>query len=138
MKTVVCYKCKMAFGLPDEFYQTAKQMCESLTWYCPAGHPQVFLSGESEATKLRRERDRLRQQMARLEDEKKTASDVAAAALRSAAAYKGAATRMKNRAKAGVCPCCNRHFVNLERHMRSQHSDEDLTNVVELGQAAKA
>jgi hypothetical protein len=28
---------------------------------------------------------------------------------------------MKKRAVAGVCPCCNRHFRELERHMASKH-----------------
>lgn len=35
--------------------------------------------------------------------------------------YKGHATRITKRAKAGVCPCCNRSFENLRRHMASQH-----------------
>lgn len=30
---------------------------------------------------------------------------------------------MKNRVANGVCPCCNRHFENLERHMKGQHPD---------------
>lgn len=60
--------------------------------------------------------------------------DEAEAVKRSAAAYKGAATRLKNRAKAGVCPCCNRTFQNLARHMASQHPDHETDNVVELGQ----
>ena len=26
-------------------------------------------------------------------------------------------------AKAGTCPCCNRTFTNLARHMASKHKD---------------
>ena len=28
-----------------------------------------------------------------------------------------------DRVKNGVCPCCNRHFKNLERHMTGQHPE---------------
>lgn len=42
---------------------------------------------------------------------------------RSASAYKGQATRLRNRIKAGVCPRCNRTFQNLQRHMAGQHPE---------------
>jgi hypothetical protein len=29
-----------------------------------------------------------------------------------------------NRTKNGVCPCCNRSFTNLRRHMRTKHKDQ--------------
>ena len=28
-----------------------------------------------------------------------------------------------DRVKNGVCPCCNRHFANLERHIKGQHPE---------------
>ena len=36
---------------------------------------------------------------------------------------KAAKTRIKNRIAAGVCPCCNRTFQNLAKHMAGQHPD---------------
>ena len=36
---------------------------------------------------------------------------------------KAAKTRLKNRVGKGVCPCCNRSFANLKRHMASQHPE---------------
>lgn len=38
-------------------------------------------------------------------------------------AQKGQNTRLKNRIAAGVCPCCNRSFQNVARHMAGQHPD---------------
>lgn len=38
-------------------------------------------------------------------------------------AEKAAKTRLKNRVGKGVCPCCNRHFVNLQRHIEGQHPE---------------
>ena len=52
-------------------------------------------------------------------------------ATRRMAAAKGELTKMKKRVGNGVCPCCNRQFVNLQRHMATQHpgyavgNDED-------------
>lgn len=134
MRPIKCCKCGMVFGMPEEFYTTAKQLSESMTWYCPAGHPQHFVSGGTEAEKVRRERDILRQRLAMYSEQTDQERRARKAAERSAAAYKGAATRMKNRAKAGVCPCCNRTFQNLARHMATQHPDHETDALVEAGQ----
>jgi 4-hydroxy-3-methylbut-2-en-1-yl diphosphate synthase IspG/GcpE len=32
---------------------------------------------------------------------------------------------LAKRAKAGVCPCCNRTFSNMAEHMKKQHADFD-------------
>lgn len=45
------------------------------------------------------------------------------AAQRALRATKGRLTKTKKRIANGVCPCCNRHFVNLERHMTGKHPD---------------
>ncbi len=83
--------------------------------YCPLGHSYVP-SGRGEAERLRRqleiERDRRARETSR--------ADQAEA---SAAAHKGHATRLRKRAKAGICPCCNRTFKQLARHMKTQHPD---------------
>lgn len=36
---------------------------------------------------------------------------------------KGLLTRFKNRVGRGVCPCCNRFFEQLGRHMTTQHPE---------------
>lgn len=45
-------------------------------------------------------------------------------------ATKGVVTRLKNRARNGVCPCCIRTFKDLHMHMASEHpnfvTDEEL------------
>lgn len=42
---------------------------------------------------------------------------------RAHAATKGQLTKTRKRVAGGVCPCCNRSFVNLGRHMAGQHPD---------------
>ncbi|MBV6448554.1 hypothetical protein [Nitrosomonas sp.] len=98
----------------------------------PELHPEddpVLLRAEldacrTEINRLRVESRRLhaigmlqRDQIARLETRNTHLVDQRDAAERSARAYKGQATKIKRRVGRGVCPCCNRHFENLERHM---------------------
>ncbi len=135
-----CYRCKEPFGLSPATYETLVRQAESGQFFCPHGHKQHFASGETEAEKLRRERDRLKQQIAMQEDWRKDAEARAEAEKRRAAAFKGQATRLRTRAKAGICPCCNRHFTALERHMATKHPDfqreqPDL-QVIDGGKAA--
>lgn len=83
-----------------------------LGWYCPNGHSLVYC--ESEADKMRRERDRLFQRLAQKDDELKDLENRRRAAL-------GQVTKLRNRVGNGVCPCCARSFTNLRRHMDIQH-----------------
>lgn len=98
------------------------------TFYCIHGHQSHYPEGPSEEDKVRRERDRLAQQIAHRDDEIKmwraTADDQRAQAVRErnrANGYKGHATRITKRVKAGVCPCCNRTFKQLAAHMANKH-----------------
>lgn len=88
--------------------------------YCPLGHQHVP-SGETRAQKLERELQFERNRLASA----RASHDQTRAALRDTekrlSAQKGVTTRIKNRVKAGVCPCCNRTFANLAAHMKGQH-----------------
>jgi len=91
-------------------------------WYsCAYGHKQYLCEGESEETKLRRERDRLAQRVAEWQDEAKQQQELREAAERRTAAARAQVTKIKNRVGHGVCPCCNRTFENIARHMASKH-----------------
>ncbi len=89
------------------------------------GHSWHY-SGLKEEQRLRLQLERSRNRAARL-----TAQlDQSEASRR---AHKAAATRARNerdrvlaRIKAGVCPCCNRSFKNVRRHMASQHPDFEI------------
>lgn len=123
-----CCRCSTPFAMSDDVHRVATERKEQFTFYCPNGHPQVYVSGETEADKLRRERDQLKQKLAEKDDQIRSAYELAneearAAALgrRKLAAAKGQITKIKKRASNGVCPCCSRHFTDLERHMHSKH-----------------
>lgn len=115
----VCCSCGIEFSAPAHYFSKRRQ--DGKTFYCPNGHKLHF--GESETDKLRRERDRLKQRVAQKDDEIERQRNWREGAERSASAYKGQATRLRNRIKAGVCPCCNRTFQNLQRHIAGQHPE---------------
>lgn len=130
----VCGQCGQEYGLLDDTMAMLRRSGQ--TFYCPWGHARHFAAVPSSEDKLRQEHDRLKQENARLADE-------ARAAERRASAAKGQVTRLKNRAAAGVCPCCNRTFAQLQRHMAAKHpnftaEDVPLMKLFEDSQALVA
>jgi len=120
--TITCCHagCGIVWGVPNTWER--KRLEDKKLFYCPNGHAQGFF-GESEADKLRRELDRLKQQMAHRDDMIRERARIIKHAENSATAYKGHVTRIKNRVASGVCPCCNRSFQNLHQHMQNKHPD---------------
>ena len=110
---VECPGCHMDFGITPNF-ESARR-ADHKTFWCPAGCAQSY-PGKSEAEKLR---DRLRSAEAQLTHTR----DQLQATEYQRRAQKGQNTRLKNRIAAGVCPCCNRSFQDLRRHMAGQHPD---------------
>jgi len=104
--------------MPTEFNQIRRN--DHKTFYCPSGHPQSY-QHESNEEKLRRERDRLAQRIAERDDEIKRQRELREATERQLSAARGRVTKIKNRVAKGVCPCCNRQFSNLHRHMTTEH-----------------
>lgn len=120
-KWLTCYLCKEPFALHPETEEKLRRSAQQ--FHCPWGHPQHFLRGDSQETILRRERDLLKQRLAQRDDAIKAANDRTERERHRANGYKGYATKLAKRAKAGVCPCCNRSFVELRRHMATHHPD---------------
>ena len=117
--SIQCYRCKEPFGLTQERYNVAKRSEQS--FHCPNGHSQFFPLGPTEAEKLQSQLDAERRARQRAEQNAAYEASRASSERRTAIAYKGQATRLRNRAKAGTCPCCNRTFQQLARHMASEH-----------------
>lgn len=114
-----CANCHVVFGLGEEHVARLRKSGER--FYCPAGHFLTF--GESETDKLRKELERAKAQADRMQATITHVRDQAAAADRSRIAYQAQATRLRNRIGKGVCPCCNRTFADVARHMSGQHPE---------------
>lgn len=114
---VTCTACGCTFGL--EAHHHAKLREKGDTFYCPNGHPRAYR--ESDLQKLEKQLARERAQ----HDQTKSSRDFwrqrQEAEKRRAAAARGQVTKIKNRVGNGVCPCCNRTFQNLQRHMATKH-----------------
>jgi hypothetical protein len=114
-----CPTCGVQYAAPQEFF--ARKNREDGGWYCVNGHAVVFK--KSALQKAKEDLARVEQDRAWYERRAKAARDEAEHQKRRAAAARGQVTKIKNRIANGVCPCCNRHFVNVERHIKSQHPD---------------
>lgn len=109
-----CVDCGIQFSVPQDWLD--RRCADGRPFYCPNGHSLSYKVGPTEADKLRLERDRLKQQLAQKDDAIRDAE-------RALAAQKGQVTKLKKRAVAGACPCCNRTFRQLTLHMKHKHPD---------------
>jgi len=107
-----CGKCGCPMAFESHFLEQRRN--DGSTFYCPNGHPRAFRESElAKAQKLLETERKWRMQERELRD----------AAERREAAAKGQVTKLKNRVGNGVCPCCNRSFTNLRRHMGTKHPE---------------
>ncbi len=108
-----CCNCGMQFAMTREVYEQRRK--DRQWFYCPAGHEQYY-SGPTREQKLR-------EQLEREQGENRDLGYRLEHANRSRAALKGQVTKIKRRVGRGICPCCNRTFADLGRHMESKHPD---------------
>lgn len=110
----ICCNCYMPFMMPK--YLKEQALADHSIWFCcPAGHNQHY-SGPTEAQKLktrleneRREHEKqLQESTNRFLDEVNTRKRF---------------EKQLKRVHKGVCPCCNRSFVNLANHMKTRHPE---------------
>lgn len=114
-----CPACGVPYGISTDLDDACRSTGKS--YYCPNGHSLSY--GASEAEKLRRERDVLKQQIARVEDESRIARAQAEEQRRQRISAEKKLKTTQTRIGAGVCPCCNRSVSQLARHMHSKHPD---------------
>lgn len=112
--TEECCNCGVLFGIPNTMQDLLREK-PGTTFYCPNGHPQHY-TGKTEAQKQRERADSLERRLANRDEDLR-------AARASLVATKGQLTKARKRVANGVCPCCNRSFANLQRHMAGQHPD---------------
>lgn len=83
-------------------------MDDHKTFYCPRGDAQHYPQ-ETEAEKLRK-----KLHASELEATRRANENIA---------LQKEAVRLARRARAGVCPCCNRTFKALAAHMKTKHPE---------------
>lgn len=115
-----CWNCGLNYAVPKSLSDAwSDRRKHSLT--CPACGESAVPADKNEKQKLQDELVRAKQRTEQAEADARWQRKRKEAAYRQTAAAKGRITKMKNRIKNGVCPVCNRTFVELGRHMHSQH-----------------
>jgi hypothetical protein len=118
LETTSCGVCGIPFAMPEDLLRRARQDKNEWFW-CPNWHKLHY--SEDEVDRLKRQlatikvrRDSLAAALTHEQDQRRSAE-------RSAAAFKGQATRMRKRIGHGVCPCCHRTFKQVTAHMDRMH-----------------
>lgn len=109
-----CCNCGIPFFMPT-YLQKRLIQNKGEAFYCPNGHGQHY-SGLTEAQKLKLEMERLKSEQAKKEEELQNQ-------WLDALSEKNKLEKQLKRVHRGVCPCCNRTFVDLQRHMKSKHPE---------------
>lgn len=115
-----CCNCGISFAMAVDFYNMRRE--DHGTFYCPKGHPQ-FYTGKSDSEKLKDEISKLEQRNINLDHVINNKNHQILQLNYSVRAQKAAKTKILNRVKNGVCPCCNRTFKNLQNHFKSKHPE---------------
>ena len=103
--------CGIHFGVPSNLMEEYETKAGGMSIYCPLGHSMVPGEGS------------LQRKLDRAETRNRALLDQLNAAERTRRALKGHLTRLRNRIAAGVCPWCQRHFTQVERHVASKHPE---------------
>lgn len=120
-----CYeKCGITWAVPKDWQQRRRD--DHHDFYCPNGHVQGYY-GKSEKEKRIAELERtekvLRSHVEHLAQDVDLERNARQSVQNRLRATRGVVTKIRNRVAAGVCPCCNRTFKQLARHMKDQHPD---------------
>lgn len=111
--------CSITFAVPETL--AAQALHHGKTVHCPLGHTCVWK--QTEADRLRAQLDQANARARNVEERRRRAEADAQHERNRANGYKGQLTKVKKRIGRGVCPCCNRHFADVERHMANKHPD---------------
>lgn len=115
-----CISCGVPIVMPSTRESWLKNKGKGEAFYCLNGHSQSF-TAETEAQRIQKLLDTERAWREREQKESARQRALREVAERQVSAARGQLTKLKNRAAAGLCPCCNRKFTNLERHMATKH-----------------
>lgn len=114
-----CITCGIEFGMPDEYVKQLRR--KESSFCCPNGHSMVY--GPSDLKKKEAEIANLKNQLQLAQETRRRAQNDADHFKASRNALRGQITKIKKRIGNGVCPCCNRTFQDLQRHMHTKHPE---------------
>ncbi len=114
-----CCACGMVFSVPETWLEQRRANGES--FFCPNGHSLSYK--ETTVKKLEKQLENEKQRREWAEKNEAAAREQEQTARRAEAIVRGKLKAQSERVKNGVCPCCNRTFQDLQRHMNTKHPD---------------
>ncbi len=122
LRALQCGTCGVWHAIPEAMHESC--LSEGGYWTCPNGHSRGYSEGSLQS-RLEKEIKRREWAEANANRQMERADSIE----RKRIAQKAATTRLANRIKARVCPCCHRTFKQLERHMANKHPDYNPESV---------
>src|SRR4051812_3197099 len=123
LETLTCYRtdCGILFAVPALWLQNKRRDHSDFT--CPNSHSQAFL-GQSREEQLQDQLKRARETAEFYQKSNRRLEDDKTRLKHQVRAQKGVATRLRNRAIAGICAFCSCEFPNVAEHVRAEHPGE--------------
>lgn len=121
MKILCCANCGISFGITTDYENRRRD--DHRSFYCPSGHVNVFNGPSTSEKRAREAESEAMQAQAKLNEERHLRL-VAEKALQKEASKR---KRLEKRVSAGVCPCCNRTFEDLAKHMSTKHKEYGIS-----------
>lgn len=119
-KLTTCHcHCGIYMAVPDSLFDQAYNRGKTI--YCPLGHTMTWR--ETETDRLRKRTEAAERKLAYEQSRRDQAEAGAREERERTAAARAEVARTRKRAAAGACPCCNRSFVQLQRHMATKHPE---------------
>lgn len=123
---IECGVCHIKHAIPTSMQRSRKE--DGKTWYCPNGHQIGYTNSEND--KLKKEQEKLKQELEHAKENNDWYSKRVGSLhteltkqKHSNRALKAAKTKIMNRVKNGVCPCCRRNFSDLHEHFKTVHPE---------------
>ena len=120
LEHITCANCGILFAFDSDLMSRRRR--DHREFYCPSGHSNYF-PGESDLEKLARELRDAKLEIKRAEYRAQSAQLERKETQQQLSATRGQMTKLKKRIANGVCPCCHRSFVNMQRHMTTKHPE---------------
>jgi hypothetical protein len=116
LQVIECGTCGVIHAIPQSMYDQYYK--DGGFWHCPNGHRRGWNERNCKSAL-----EKLEAENARLTSSINYKNDQIDTERRRTAAAKGEVNKIKKRIGNGICPCCNRTFANLQRHMTTKHLD---------------
>lgn len=110
LETINCCNCGVVFAVPQ--FLKRKLLDHGGEFFCPNGHSLHF----KKPTCVR-----LREELEQKQKELTAARCETLAEKQRREKSEAKLLRHQKRTKNGVCPCCQRSFLNLQRHLATKH-----------------